>query len=78
MKQSGLLFSSLFFKQTKINIFKYLPNTRVIYLTLIETRMTLGNKFELFLLQTRELLTLTNLMMLISDLSSEFLCHVQI
>ena len=78
MKQSELLFSSLFFKQTKTNIFKYLPNTRVIYLTLIETRMTLGNKFELFLLQTRELLTLTNLMMLISDLSSEFLCHVQI
>ena len=48
MKQSELLFSSLFFKQTKTNIFKYLPNTRVIYLTLIETRITLGNKFELF------------------------------
>ena len=41
--------------------------------------ITLGNQFELFfLLQTRELLILTNMMMLISDLSSEFLYHVQI
>ena len=40
---------------------------------------TLSNKFELpFLFHTRELLILTNLMMLISDLSSEFLYHVQI